>query len=430
MKQTLTIAMIGSKGIPAASGGVERHVEELSTRLVRQGLRVLVYTRPWYTPRKQSTYKGVELRPLPSIHTKHLDAITHTFIAVLHATLIESVDIVHLHGIGPALLTPLVQLIPGVRVVVTYHSPDYYHQKWGWFARMSLRIGEWVACRFADELIVVSKELERHVWAVYRRASTMIPNGAAVVTGRTNIKPIQERLGIPRSGYILYVGRLIPHKGVHTLIAAWKALRTNIPLVIVGEGYHTDRYVQSLNALAGANDHIIFVGQRRGKELDALFRGASVVVQPSQSEGLSLSLLEAMSYAKPVVVSDIVENREVMTNPDFWFHSTDVNDLVRVLKFVMSRSDVSKAQGRANREMIERWYNWNAIALSTVIQNRSVVVGQPTPSSTLVTNPLVVRKIVLSCQPPITPSPIELLFAPNRRPLPKGRSTRPRALTT
>ncbi len=383
MKQTLVIAMIGSKGIPAASGGVERHVEELSTRLVRQGLRVLVYTRRWYTPRKQSTYKGVELRPLPSIRTKHLDAITHTFLAILHASIIEHVDIIHLHGIGPALLTPFIRLIPGMRVVVTYHSPDYYHQKWGWFARTSLRIGEWVACRFADELIVISKELERHVWAVYRRATTMIPNGATVVEGRTNIRPIQERLGIARSGYILYVGRLIPHKGVHTLIAAWKALRTKVPLVIVGEGYHTNQYVQQLNGLAGSNANIIFVGQRVGKELDALFRGASVVVQPSQSEGLSLSLLEAMSYAKPVVVSDIVENREVMTNPDFWFHSTDVNDLVRVLKFVMNRSDASKAQGRANRDMIERWYNWNMIALATIERYRNVLVGDHSSSPTV-----------------------------------------------
>lgn len=383
MKQNLAIAMIGSKGIPAASGGVERHVEELSTRLVRQGLRVLVYTRPWYTHRKQSTYKGVELRPLPSIHTKHLDAITHTFLAILHASVIERVDIIHLHGIGPALLTPMVRLIPGVRVVVTYHSPDYYHQKWGWFARASLRIGEWVACHFANELIVVSKELERHVWAVYRRSSTTIPNGATIMTGRTNIRPIQERLGIARSGYILYVGRLIPHKGVHTLIAAWKALHTKVPLVIVGEGYHTEGYVQSLNRLAGASANIIFAGQRCGKELDALFRGASVVVQPSQSEGLSLSLLEAMSYAKPVVVSDIVENREVMTNPDFWFHSTDVNDLIRVLKFVMNRSDASKAQGKANRDMIERWYNWNVIALATAERYRNVLVADHSPSGTV-----------------------------------------------
>ncbi len=376
MKQTPTIAMIGSKGIPAASGGVERHVEELSTRLVRQGLRVLVYTRPWYAPRKLLRYKGVELRPLPSIHTKHLDAITHSIIAIIHATVIERVDIIHLHGIGPALLTPLVRLIPGLRVVVTYHSPDYYHQKWGWFARASLRLGEWVACRFADELIVVSKELERHVWAVYRRASTVIPNGASIVSGRAPTPSIQRRLGIPRPGYILYVGRLIPHKGVHTLIAAWKALRTKIPLVIVGQGYYTDGYVQSLTTLAGGDPNIIFCGQRRGNELDVLFRGASIVVQPSQSEGLSLSLLEAMSYAKPVVVSDIVENREVMTNSDFWFHSTDVNDLVRVLKFVINRPDVSKKQGKINQEMIERWYNWNTIALVTAERYRAMLVTE------------------------------------------------------
>lgn len=382
MKQPLAIAMIGSKGIPAASGGVERHVEELSTRLVRQGLRMLVYTRPWYAPRKLLTYKGVELRPMPSIHTKHLDAITHTLVAIIHAAIIERVDIIHLHGIGPALLTPLVRLIPGVRAVVTYHSPDYYHQKWGWIARVSLRLGEWVACRFAQELIVVSKELERHVWSVYRRASTTIPNGATIVSARVSKRTLQQQLGITRPGYILYVGRLIPHKGVHTLIAAWKALRTKTPLVIVGQGYHTDEYVRSLKTLAGGHPNIIFCGQRRGNELDALFRGASIVVQPSQSEGLSLSLLEAMSYAKPVVVSDIVENREVMTNPDFWFHSTDVNDLVRVLKFVINRPDVSKKQGKVNQEMVERWYNWNMIALATTERYRAMLVTEQSTSPT------------------------------------------------
>ncbi len=364
MSARMTIAMIGSKGIPSKSGGVERHVDELSRRLVRRGMDVVVYTRGWYVGRKQKTYHGVRLVQLPSIHTKHWDAISHSIIAALHAMIIERVDVVHLHGIGPALITPLLRMIPGVRVVVTYHSPDYYHQKWGRLARTMLRAGEWMACRYAHELIVVSEELDRHVWSVYRRQAVMIPNGAVVPSPKSiaSTRQLLRRMRIPTPGYILYVGRLIPHKGVHTLINAYALLKNNVPLVVVGEGYHTDRYVQSLKILAKNSKNVLFVGERHGRDLDALFRGAAVVVQPSQSEGLSLSLLEAMSYRKPVVVSDIVENRDVVPNSDFWFHTNDVNDLVRVLRFVLLRGDLAQIQARVNQTIVRDRYNWDRIA--------------------------------------------------------------------
>ncbi|MBI5135000.1 glycosyltransferase family 4 protein [Candidatus Uhrbacteria bacterium] len=365
----MTVAMIGSKGIPSKSGGVERHVEELSKRLVSDGLEVIVYTRGWYVRRKQKTFYGVRLIQLPSIHTKHWDAITHSLIAAVHAIVIVRADIIHIHGIGPALITPLVRLIPGVRVVVTYHSPDYYHQKWGRLARLLLRAGEWMACRYAHELIVVSEELNRHVWSVYRRQAAVIPNGAVVPESRpvATTRELLRRMKIGNAGYILYVGRLIPHKGVHTLITAYGSLKKNIPLVIVGDGHHTDHYVQTIKILARANKDILFVGERYGRELDALWRGAAVVVQPSESEGLSLSLLEAMSYRKPVVVSDIAENRDVVPNPDFWFHTNDANDLVRVLRFVLARDDAAQRQARVNQSIVRDRYNWDRIAQRTVL---------------------------------------------------------------
>lgn len=357
----MKIVFIGQKGIPAISGGVEKHVEELSTRLVEAGHEIFVYTRPNYTDKNLKKFKGVNLISLPSIPTKHLDAITHTFFACLDASFRRKADIIHFHSIGPSSLIWLVKLLnPKTPVVATFHTQCYYHKKWGDFAKAYLKFGEFICCRFSDKVITVSEVLKKYVKEKYNREADYISNGASI----PEIKPAEEIKkiwGLSKNSYILIVSRLIGHKGVHYLIDAYKKLATDKKLVIVGDGSFTDEYVKELKKMAFGNENIIFTGQQSGRILEELFSNAYLFVQPSESEGLSIALLEAMAYSLPVLVSDISENKEAVGEIGFIFKSKDSNDLADKLKQLLGSEDLLRGRGESGQAWIKSRYDWKKV---------------------------------------------------------------------
>src|SRR3989339_472117 len=241
----MKIAMIGQKGYPAQSGGIEKHVQELSKHLADQDHEILVFCRAWYGP-KIPTQNGITQIFIPTIHTKHLDAIIHTFFAVLIASY-KKVDVYHIHGVGPALLAWLPKLLrPSAKVIVTFHCIDRLHQKWGLFARLMLKLGEMAACRLPDKTIVVSKTLLEYTCEIYNADPIYIPNGVNVPA--------------------------VEHKGQKTLIKAWKMARAQKPellkgfkLVIVGGGSFTNDYVKELEKLSGGDDSIVLTGEQTGE---------------------------------------------------------------------------------------------------------------------------------------------------------------------
>lgn len=355
----MRIAFIGQKGIPAKFGGVEKHVEDLSRRLAGAGHEVIVYTRPNYTDPALREYQGVKLISLPSIVTKHLDAITHTFRAILDVTRRE-VDIIHFHSIGPSSLIWLVKLIkPKTPVIATFHTQCYHHQKWGSVARLYLRFGEWVCCNFADQTLAVSRTLQKYAAEKYRKPIVYIPNGveAMAVPGAENIKA----WGLEPDNYIVAVSRLVRHKGLQYLIKAFMNLPTAKKLVIVGDGVFTDKYVAELKAMAQADERIIFTGNQTGPVLNELFANAYLFVQPSESEGLSISLLEAMSYGRGTLVSDIPENLEAVGATGLTFHNKSIRDLREKLEMLLEDAGQVTANGSNNLERVRLHYNWNEI---------------------------------------------------------------------
>ncbi|MFH1173094.1 MAG: glycosyltransferase family 4 protein [bacterium] len=365
----MKIAMIGQKGMPAIYGGVERHVEELSKRLVKLGHEVYAYTRPYYSVRGQKKYQEVNLVSLPSVHTKHLDAISHTFFATIHA-LFQDYDIIHYHAVGPSLLSWIPRIFkPGAKVISTFHCIDRKHQKWGWFARLSLRLGELAALKFAHKTITVSKTLQQYCREAYDRDTEYIPNGI----NRTEIiqtdSDIQELFNLEKDSYILAVSRLVKHKGLHYLIKAYRQLNTDKKLVIVGDSAFTDDYVKGLKSLASGNSNIIFTGWQSGKILDELFSNAYLFVHPSESEGLPLVILEAMSFANCVLASDIPENLEVIETRNqaygFSFKNKEINDLRKQLQYLIDTPEEVKKIGGLAREYVVENYNWLGIAEQT-----------------------------------------------------------------
>lgn len=375
----MRIAFIGQKGIPAIAGGVEKHVEKLSTRLAAQGHEVTVYVRAHYTPVTLSEFQGVKLVHVWSINTKHLDAITHTFFATLHA-LFTPYDVIHYQSIGPSLLSFIPRFFkPKTRVVATFHSRDYTHKKWGLLARAFLHIAEYVTCTLPERTIVSSEGLVEYAKETYGRDVTFIPSGAEVAFEEATTT--LTRYGLRSKRYLLAVHRLVPHKGTHYLIKAFKELEdtnrlpNNFKLVIVGTHANTEEYESFLKHLAEGRPNILLVGEQVGQAMETLYSHAYLYVQPSEQEGLSLALLEAMGHGLLPVVSDIEPHREAVANTGAFFPVKDIEGLKKELAYFINRNDEVVALGRAAQERVREHYSWDAVAKKT-IEAYQDVIGQ------------------------------------------------------
>jgi glycosyltransferase involved in cell wall biosynthesis len=381
----MRIHIIGSKGIPARAGGIERHVEELATRLTKRGFDVAVYTRPWYTGTRKLSYQGVRLIPLESLQTKHLDAITHTFVSTLHA-MKENADIYHFHGVGPALLAWLPRVFrPGGRVIVTFHCLDRRVRKWGAFARFALKTGEWAATHFAHKTIVVSKTLAHYVREVYDCRAVYIPNGVKVAKPEAEGLAALEKLGLDKGRYVVMVGRLIRSKNADKLIDAWKRLKAastdlrtlGMKLVIIGDGQAGDPFVEEVRAEAAGSKEIVLAGARYGAELNALIANSAFGVHPSSTEGLPLAVLEKMAHGKAVLASDIPEHLEIIDGFGYTFRLDDRRDLMLQLHWMISHPRQCAEIGREAKKHVAAYFNWDKVAKETGMVYNQLASARP-----------------------------------------------------
>jgi len=362
----MKIAFIGQKGIPALYGGIERYVENLSIGLAKLNHGVCVYTRPYYTSKKLKEYQAVKLICLPSIHTKHLDTISHVFFATIHA-LFKDYDIIHYQNVGPALLAWIPRLFkPHTKVIVTFQCLDRKHQKWGRLARFFLKLGELSACKFPHETICVSKTLQEYCRNNYQRQTTYIPNGASNISNSLPSFDVLQKLNLENGRYLLVVSRLIRHKGIHYLIDAFLNLKTDLKLAIVGNGFFTDAYVLKIKKMSKNDSRVIFAGFQTGPDLAALYQNCYFYVHPSESEGMSLSILEAMSFSKAVLASDITENLEVIGSAGLAFKNKDVADLKQKIEFLISQPEIVSRLGEQGNLRANQEYNWGKIVDSTI----------------------------------------------------------------
>ncbi len=361
----MKVVFIGQKGIPAIYGGIEKHVQELSTRLADLGYDITVYTRPYYTPAQKQYYQKVKLVSLPTIKSKHLDAISHTLIATIHALFKINPDIYHFHGVGPALLCWLPRIFrPRAKVLTTFHCIDRQHQKWGLMARLMLWLGEFCSGRFSHQVIAVSRTIQSYIYESFKQDSVYIPNG---ISEMQFYKPslIKEKFGLKGQDYILVVARLIPHKGIHYLIKAYQQIKPKLKLVIAGDSSYTDDYVRKLKKLAGDDPQIIFTGFQSGQTLAELFSNASLYVHPSESEGLPIAVLEAAAYGLCVLASDIPANLEIVRHCGLSFENKNVADLAAKLDLLLANKQEIEATGRQARKYVLKNYNWQDIVKKT-----------------------------------------------------------------
>ena len=350
--------MIGQKGLPATYGGIERHVEEIGRRLVARGHDVSVFCRLYYTP-AGAQYHGVHLLRRPSINTKHLDTVTHVTWSSIEASL-RRFDIVHFHALGPSAFAWMPRIL-GARTAVTVHGLDWQREKWGKFASWVLKQCEYPAAHFANGTIVVSKTLREYFREHHHCDAAFIPNGTNLPTPRKARKILS--LGLTPGKYVLFVGRLVPEKGVHYLCEAFQGIDTDMKLALVGGLSFSQEYVDLLKRYEG--DRIRLLDYVFGEALEELWSNAYMVVQPSTMEGLSIALLEALSYGRCVLLSDIPENLEVAEECAVQFRSKDVGDLREKLQMLISRPDLVKQYEEKARDHVRLQFSWDKVTEST-----------------------------------------------------------------
>ena len=351
--------MIGGRGMPTTYGGIERAIEELSVRLAARGHNVTVYCRTAYCDGRPPQHRGVHLRYLPAVNTKHLEAITHTALATVDASFLRAFDVVHMHGTGPALLSPLARAARQ-HVVATVQGLDYRRDKWGAVARAVLRVGAWTAARAPHRTVVVSRELERYYVERYGVDARFVPNGVAL----PDHVPPSPPFALESGRYLLFLGRLVPEKDVHRLIDAYHDVPSDLPLVIAGPSSHSDDYVRTLQAAAERDHRVRLVGPVYGAEKEALLAHARAFCQPSRLEGLPIALLEALSYGRCAVASDLPEHREVLSDDAaaaFVFRSGDTVSLRDTLTRVISDESAVARAGARGRQIVAEHYDWNDI---------------------------------------------------------------------
>jgi glycosyltransferase involved in cell wall biosynthesis len=365
----MKIIVTGTRGIPGIQGGVETHCEELFPLIasLNPGNHFEIIRRCGFVNAANNVaeFRNIKITTLHSPKSKSFEAIVHTFLAVLYAG-IRRPDIVHIHAVGPNLLTPLARLM-GLKVVMTHHGPDYERKKWGQLAKLFLKAGEWAGVKFANKVIVISEGIGKSIESKYgRKDYCLIPNGVPTAVRNESMDYLQ-RLGIEKNKYIFTLGRFVPEKGFDYLIRAYlqSACKTDYKLVIAGDADHESGYSESLKELAKKNG-MILTGFIKGEKLQQLYTHARLFVLPSFYEGLPISLLEAMSYHLDILASDIDANKEVNLPEYFYFQTGNVEELKEKMDHKL-QGPIARVEYDMSR------YNWANIAKQTLAVYESLL---------------------------------------------------------
>lgn len=369
-KKQLNICMLGHKRIPSREGGIEIVVEELAARMVAAGHKVTCLNRGGshvsgkaFDTAAVKEHKGVRIKTVWTLDKKGLAAMTASVTGAFLAA-IGRYDVVHFHAEGPCAMLWLPKLF-GKRCVATIHGLDHQRAKWGKFAKSYIMQGEKCAAKYADEIIVLSRGVQQYFQDTYGRETVYIPNGVTIPQiQEANL--ITDAFNLTKDSYILFLGRLVPEKGVHYLIEAFRKVETDKRLVIAGGVSDSGSYGDELKALAAGDKRILFTGFVQGKCLEELYSNAYIYVLPSDLEGMPLSLLEAMSYGNCCVTSDIEECTSVVENYGIAFPKGNVAALVEVLQKLCENLQVTEWYKQQAADYITGKYNWDDVTNRTL----------------------------------------------------------------
>lgn len=351
------VAIIGIRGLPPLYGGGETASDEIARRLVRRGRRVLVYCRNHNTdPPRPSEYHGVDLVHLPSLHTKNLDTPTHIVLCAIHLVFTRRAKIALLSGVGTWFIIPFLRVF-GIRTAMWADGKDWERGKWGRFARWYLRWSAAQSVRFSNAIVTDTTIAHRLYQEEFGRETSYIPYGANIeeVDGTDEL----HKWGLEAGEYLLFVGRLIPEKGVHYLIHAFERVATEKRLVIIGDNPYNPEYVDELKRTT--NPRILFTGYIFGDGFKQMMKHCWIYVQPSDVEGTSPVLLTAMGYGRAVVVNGIPENLATIGKAGLAFKPGDEESLQELIEELLRDPELVERLGQAGLERVRDEFDWEEI---------------------------------------------------------------------
>ena len=355
---TVRIAFIGQRGVPPTYGGVERYVDEIARRLPSGEVQSAVYCRRHYVQPVQLGYTQQIF--VPSLQAKGFEAFGHSGLSAIHAAFARF-DLVHFQALGPALFCGLPKL-SGAKVVTTIHGIDWQREKWGGVAKSVLKAGDWMMGHVSDGIISVSKNLKHYYEDRYRREVFFVPIGFSapktVPAGAAH-----ELYGLTPGKYLLFLNRIVPEKGLHYAIEAFRQIkRDDFKFVIAGANDPNDPYMDSLYSQAAGDQRIVFAGYVDREAVHELYSNAYLFLLPSELEGMPAVILEALSHGCPVLTSDIQESLDVIRLDErqygFVHKSKDVRSLASQLRSLLENPDQVEAMREPGRSFVNAQYSW------------------------------------------------------------------------
>lgn len=356
----MRLAMIGHKDFPSRSGGVEVVVFELATRLVQRGYQVTVYNRGRRAGDNRGVVQGVEYVRTATSQRQSLNALLYSITATLRA-IPQRYDLIHYHALGPSVMLLLARLC-GIPTVATVHGLDWQRAKWNRLGSAYLKLGEKIIARYADEVIVLSRSVQEYFLKTYGRQTNLIEN-AVVPIAEAPCCEIRRQFGLERHGYVLYLARIVPEKGLHNLIRAFLRCKGTHKLVVAGEVPEND-YGRIIRSLAAGSDRIFFTGFAEGEILRELYSNCALYVLPSEIEGLALTLLEAMSAGARCLTSNIPENMDVLGDFGTYFVSGDEESLYQELSCLLDQPG-ENPRAEEQRRFVRQRYGYDTMVKKT-----------------------------------------------------------------
>lgn len=372
----MKIALLGTRGIPACYSGFETFYENLAVRLVQRGHNVTVYNRKQYVNYPSEYYKGVRLVTLPTIRSKQLDTLFHTFISVIHA-LFKRYEIAYFCIVGNSPLTILTRMF-GIKTILNVDGEDWKRGKWQGSEKVYLKLSERIATIFPHVVISDSEVIRKRYLQDYKTETIFIPYGANIA--KSSDTSYLTKFGLEREKYILFVGRLVPENNADLLIKAFSELKSDYKLVIIGDAPYVEGYKEELKRMAGQN--VIFTGYLFGEGYASLSSHCYVFVLPSGVDGTRPVLLDQMGFGNCVLVNNSPANIEVIGDTGLSFNGKDGTvDLVGKMEFLLNRPEAVRNYRKKAIERVETLYSWDAITLKYEELFRSLVEGRGYPLS-------------------------------------------------
>lgn len=398
----MNIAVIGVKGLPPKQGGIEHFCAEMYPRMVAQGHSVDLFARRSYTKRswlKSYDFQGVRVFTLPSVSFRGVDAFVSSALGAI-ATCGTHYDIIHFHALGPSLFTCLSKFITSAKIVVTCQGLDWQRAKWGNLSSRLILMGEQAAVRFADEIIVVSKELQSYFLQTYDRPTVYIPNAAATYAESDSNFAYGKSLNLTQGRYILFLGRLVPEKRPELLLEAFSQLKPpGWKLVLAGGVSDTRSYVSQLLETISNNPEVVFAGELRGTRLAEIVRGAGLFVLPSDVEGLPLAMLEAMQEGIPVIASDIPPHQQLLSGGrGRLFSAGNLDSCISCLNWAVNHPEELAVMAKEAQKYVQLKHSWEKIT-SDNLELYASLLNSSTPISSGVTGIYPIKKTSTPVKP-------------------------------